>query len=378
MGKDLKGKELGIGISQRKDGLYTGRVTDRSGKRRQKYFKKLQECRQWVADAQFQIEHGTINALGDMTVDAWFDYWIENIKGETVSKGTLQSYKSSWGNYIKPCLSGMMLSEIKPLHCQNVLNVMQKRGCEPGTQRLAKQHLCTLLGDAVKNELILKNPASKNKMVVIKPKSAKKEKIFVLTAKQQKQFIECINGCITADVYLFVLQTGLRSSEVRGLKWDDVDFQSQSIHVTHNTLWDKDIKDFVDVPTKTENGLRRIPLTNEALRILKNIKDEQKVVRLEYKDYVFLNTVGRPHHRSVFRQCLKSVACQMGIDRLTMHMLRHTFATRCIETGMNPKTLQAILGHSDISMTMNLYVHSMEDYKTEEIKAFEERLSRIV
>ena len=74
MGKSLKGKELGVGISQRKDGLYTARFTDRQGKRRQKYFKKLQECRNWLADMQFQDEHGNINVLGDMTVDAWFDY----------------------------------------------------------------------------------------------------------------------------------------------------------------------------------------------------------------------------------------------------------------------------------------------------------------
>ena len=76
MGKNLKGKELGVGISQRKDGLYTARFTDKSGKRRQKYFKKLQECRNWLADVEFQDEHGGIDAFGDMTVDAWFGYWI--------------------------------------------------------------------------------------------------------------------------------------------------------------------------------------------------------------------------------------------------------------------------------------------------------------
>ena len=73
MGKDLKGKELGVGISQRKDGLYTARFTGKDGKRKQKYFKKLQECRKWIADAQFEDEHGGINASSDMTVDAWFE-----------------------------------------------------------------------------------------------------------------------------------------------------------------------------------------------------------------------------------------------------------------------------------------------------------------
>ncbi|MFG6346736.1 MAG: hypothetical protein K1W35_24475 [Lachnospiraceae bacterium] len=85
MGKDLKGRELGVGICQRKDGLYTARfVSKRTGKSVQKYFPKLQECRKWYADAKFEDEHGGINASGDMTVTAWFNYWIENIKGDSI------------------------------------------------------------------------------------------------------------------------------------------------------------------------------------------------------------------------------------------------------------------------------------------------------
>lgn len=85
MGKDLKGKELGVGICQRKYGLYTARfVSKRNGKSVQRYFPRLQECRKWYADSKFEDEHGGINASGDMTVTAWFDYWIENIKGDSI------------------------------------------------------------------------------------------------------------------------------------------------------------------------------------------------------------------------------------------------------------------------------------------------------
>ena len=101
MGKDLKGKELGVGICQRKDGLYTARFTGKDGKRRQKYFKKLQECRKWIADAQFEDGHGDINASGDMTVDAWFEYWITEIKAKTVRWSTLSSYKDRYNKNIK-------------------------------------------------------------------------------------------------------------------------------------------------------------------------------------------------------------------------------------------------------------------------------------
>lgn len=86
MGKDLKGKELGVGISQRPDGFYVGRFTTEYGQRKQKLFHKLQECRQWLADSQYQDVHSNLNFPEKMTVKAWFDYWI-NMKKRTVRHG---------------------------------------------------------------------------------------------------------------------------------------------------------------------------------------------------------------------------------------------------------------------------------------------------
>ena len=126
MGKDLRGKELGVGISQRKDGLYTARFTDRSGKRRQQYFKKLQECRNWLADAQFENEHGNVLQGENPTVDAWFDYWIENIKGQTIRDNTKRNYLERYRRNIKPILGSMLVRDVKPIHCQNVLLNMSK------------------------------------------------------------------------------------------------------------------------------------------------------------------------------------------------------------------------------------------------------------
>ena len=104
-GKDLKGRELGVGICQRKDGLYTaGFVSKRTGKSVQRYFPKLQECRNWYADARFEDEHGGINACGDMTVKAWFEYWIENIKGDSIRPNTITNYRESLKNCVVICV----------------------------------------------------------------------------------------------------------------------------------------------------------------------------------------------------------------------------------------------------------------------------------
>ena len=124
MGKSLKGKELGTGISQRKDGLYSGRVTDKNGKRVQKYFKKLADCRKWVADTQYEVAHGNALYSENPIFEKWFWYWLENIKSPNIKDSTMVSYISQGKNNILPIIGNMTIQEIKPLHCTNVLTTL--------------------------------------------------------------------------------------------------------------------------------------------------------------------------------------------------------------------------------------------------------------
>ena len=110
MGKDLKGKELGRGISQRKDKYYVGRYTTRNGKRVQKLFAKLQECKKWLADEQYTDEHSNPDFPSDMLVDAWFDYWI-SVKKRTVRPNTLRNYTERYKRNIKPVIGNKILPD---------------------------------------------------------------------------------------------------------------------------------------------------------------------------------------------------------------------------------------------------------------------------
>ena len=109
MGKDLKGKELGVGISQEKNGLYSARFVDRFGKRQHKRFKKLQECRQWIAEAQFLDEHCDLNVPNDMIVDAWFEYWID-LKKKMVRPNTSRNYTERYQRNIKPVIGNIIFA----------------------------------------------------------------------------------------------------------------------------------------------------------------------------------------------------------------------------------------------------------------------------
>ncbi|MCM1064261.1 MAG: site-specific integrase [Eubacterium sp.] len=365
MGKDLRGKELGKNISQRKDGLYTARFTDRLGKRRQQYFKKLQDCRQWLADAQSRDEHGGIYASDRMTVSAWFGYWIENIKSINAKKNTVANYKARFRASIEPVLGNMLLKDVLPLHCQNVLNQMVISGHKNATISLTRTAMKMLFEDAVENDIIVKNPVNKTVNCTQGQDSMEKT---AMSPEIQRVFLEAAKDSRYYWQYAFVLQTGLRVGEMVGLKWSDIDFDNRIMTISR-TMNQLD-GDWVVGSPKSKAGTRQIPLTDEALSILKAVKEKRvsaDVVPIQFHDTVFVSRKGNPVDNSSYNAALRKICDDAGIPHISMHTLRHTFATRCIEGGMMPKTLQVILGHSKINVTMEIYVHVMEDTKVKEM-----------
>lgn len=373
MGKSLKGKELGIGITQRKDGRYSAKFKSKSGKRIEKYFEKLQEARKWLADAKYEDEHGNIGSSTDMTVDAWFEYWISEIKDKTVRWSTLGSYKDRYNKNIKEVIGSMIISDVKPMHCQNVLNVMDGNGYVGSSMARTKATLSAMFSDACENGLIAANPVTKSVKCPKKPEKNTR----VLTLYEQERFLTAARESINYNHFLFMLQTGVRSSELRGLKWDDIDFQNRIIHIRRNVTHDSNNNRFITGELKTSSGQRDIPMTKTVYNLLMDIKRQQshrkqKVISFEFADHVFLNRNGKLLPNSNYDRYLEKICDKAGIERISMHTLRHTFATRCIESGMKPKTLQKILGHANISMTMDLYVHVTGDEKEKEMQQFEQ------
>jgi integrase len=374
VGKDLKGKELGVGICQRKDGLYTARfVSKRTGKTVQRYFPKLQECRKWYADARFEDEHGGINASGDMTVTAWFNYWIENIKGDSIRPNTIRNYRERFEHNIKGCIGSMLLSEVKPMHCQHVLNQM-KDSYKTSTIYQTRITLYCMFADAVENDVVFKNPVTKAVKYNIgeEPKAVR-----ALTVEEQRKFLEVAKGSSNYNQYAFILQTGLRTGEMIGLKWSDIDWEKRVMHIQRSMEYRHSVGEWRIGEPKSKSGYRDVPLTEEAISILKRQREKlkkAKVVNMRFTEFVFLCRKGEPTKNSAYDTTLFKLCDKAGIPRFSMHVLRHTMATRCIEGGMRPKTLQVILGHSNIGITMNLYVHVTEDERAKEVERIENAL----
>lgn len=366
MGRNLKGKELGEGIYQQANGTYCARFIDRFGKRKSKRSKKLQEVRQWLADATYINEHSDIEQATNMMVDAWFEYWID-VKKKTVRPNTVRNYTERYNKNIQKIIGRKILTEVKPIHCQKIFTDMAEEGYKTSTIYQTRIALFNMLEFAKENEVILNNPCKKSVKSDMGKPSQKKE---ALTIDVQKKFIEYAKGQSYENQFRFILQTGLRTGELVGLKWEDIDFSKKAIRIQRSMEYRYSVGEWRIGEPKSKAGYRTIPLTDEAIRILTEQKEKNKNIKKiqeEWSEFIFLSRKGEPVKNSAYDTALFKICDKAKINRFSMHVLRHTFATRCIEGGMMPKTLQKILGHSNIGITMNLYVHITEDEKQKEI-----------
>ena len=306
MGKNLKGKECGKGICQRKDGLYYARFVDKTGKRHEKYLPTLPEARNWIEESKYADAHEDVFVATDTTVDQWFDFWIENIVGD-LAPNTLRNYRERYVHNIQPVMGKMMIAK-HPM-------------------------------DGVR---------------FTKPVRATDD-IKFLTRDEQRVFLETAKRSRNYNQYALILETGLRTGEMSGLTWDAIDFEKRTLTVNKTLEFRHGEQYWRAGPPKTQHSYRTIPLTDRAYEILKGIWDnrpEQKESptldktleyidrrtgvssRLVMRDLVFMNwRTGEPAKNSSYDTHLYKLCDEAGIEKFCMHALRHTYATRAIEEG---------------------------------------------
>ena len=388
MGKDLKGKELGKGLGQRKDKYYYAKYSYH-GKKGQQSFHTLVEAKNWRQEQLYLCRHPELRTATspDMTVDAWFNRWLKDVVGNR-APNTLRNYRERYEHNVQPFIGSMLLRDVKQIDCQRILNAMES-DYAGSTIRQTYMTMGTFFKSAKDNGFIDRHPMDGVRYT--KPVRAVDD-IHFLTVDEQKRFLEAAKGSHNYAQYALILETGLRTGEMIGLTWDAIDWEKRTLTVNKTLEFRYKQDEWRAGPPKTESSYRTIPLTDTAYGILREIYDTREYRnesnglstvltfmdrktgqkrKLVIRDLVFINwRTGMPAKNSSYDTHLYKLCDDAGIKRFCMHALRHTYATRAIESGMQPKVLQKLLGHASITTTLNRYVHVTDDSMKKAVAQF--------
>lgn len=390
------------GESVRANGTYCYRWTDKLQKRHAIYAKTLSELR----EMEISINRDYLSGIGKnvrcMTINEVYARWCRLKRG--LRDRTFQSYKFFYENYVMHTFGRLRIIKVKKSDIRHFYNTLYEQG---GYSISTLDNVHTVLHQvfalACEDQEILVNPADGALEELKLVHSGRGVPVKALTLEQQKLFLDFVKRSDTYahwyPLFSFLLGTGMRIGETFGLRWKDVDLDAKVISVNHNLVYyqhgDGKCK-FEITPPKTKAGVRTIPMINSVREALEAEKSYQQEKGIKYRiridgnrDFIFLNMNGSVHNQGTVNRAIKRIVRdyndevissgllqkdQVLLPYFSCHCFRHTFATRMIEAGVNLKVVQTVLGHTDITTTMNIYADVTSRFMNTELSALEEYL----
>ena len=393
MGKDLKGKELGQGIIQKKNGRYEARYVDRFGKRVSISGRDLKDVKKRYNEAIYENDK-QINVKDNITLDEWYKKWMNVYKFDIIRENTKRHYNNVYYKHISPSLGNFQLGSITQYQIKKLIKELKSGGYQYETCNKVKILLVDIFNKAMINEYVRNNPAKG-----ISLKRDEEKNVRVLSQDEQTVFFDCCKGTFYDNLFVTAVSTGMRIGELAALRWTDVDWDSRVIHITRTLVYQKyesdSQKEYHFEKPKTRTSLRDIPINRQCEIALKKQFVQKSVVAAKqpitkkiddkYADLLFTSKFNTPLNSQIVCQAINKIIEEVNltkdyldeIEPFSAHCFRHTFATRCFEAGIAPKTVQAYLGHASLQMTMDLYTSVMPKQTETEMDKVSKELDRI-
>jgi integrase len=349
-------------------------------KRRTIYGKTRAEVAKKLAKALSDREGGLVFDDKGLTVKEYLERWLKDSVRGTVKQRTLENYGYVVKLHLVPALGHLKLKAVTPMHVQSLYSSKLDSGLSVRTVRLVHTTLHKALKQAVRWGLVPRNVTQATSPPKLS-RDARKE-IQPLTREQALALLDTVRGDRLEALYVLALTAGLREGELLGLRWQDVDLEGDTLCVRQQLSRTK--KDGLCFTTpKSPRSRRSIKLTRSAVDALKRHKAAQNGERLRlgtlWQDtgLVFTSVKGTPLDVAnltygSFRPLLE----RAGLARIRFHDLRHTCATLLLLRNVNPKIVQEMLGHANISETMDTYSHVLPSMQESAVSAMESALSQ--
>lgn len=384
--KDNKGRVLQKGEGQRKDGRYVYQYKDISGKRKCVYADTLSNLRKKEKGIDRDLEDKIDTAGAEITLNEQFKKYM-SLK-LSLANSTRQNYLGLWESRVSNSfIANKKLCDIKKSDILRFYNSLLKDGLKYTTIKTFNDLISPCLDLAVDDDIIRKNPCNG----CLSEFSRDSEERISLTVKEQEIFLDFIRQSkvysTNYPLVMFMIGTAVRCGEAIGLTWNDVDFKNKEISINHQLIYKKNGNSYcfyADTP-KTDSGIRVIPMTTEVYRALIEQRQNQLSrgwrTNIEiggYRDFVFSTKNRNPIMPSAINNLLlnivnryNSTVGEIELPHISAHNLRHTGCTRMAEAGIDPKVLQYIMGHSKISVTMEVYNHVSAERNRKEMDKLE-------
>jgi integrase len=365
--KSRRGKNEGT-IAKRKDGRWAARITtgylDGKQQRRWLYGKTREEVARKLSQALINQQQGLPHTDGRVSLSDFMETWLVDIAKPSLRPSTYVRYEQIFQQHLKPRLGHMRLAKLTPHDVQKLLNVKLEEGLAAASVRQIHAVLRSALKWALKQQLILRNVAT-----LVSPPSVPKAKVESLGVEESRRFIEATRGNRLEAFWILALATGLRNGEIRGIRWSDLDLEAEPKTLRVSAALQRIDGKLQLVEPKSNSGYRTIALPTFAVSALAAHRTRQLEQRLkagskwQESGYVFTTRRGTPLDSSNVSRYYKRVLEKAGIPAHRFHDLRHTCATLLGLQGADARTIMEILGHSQISLTMNTYTHVLNQQK---------------